>query len=1472
MNDFEFPPLTLDALPPLLFGAFTEEIDPAWRALQVELQLSALRRTVGEDGDLQSAAWQRVQHLQTQGVQARAACARAARAVVARPDAWAVFKPGHVLFDTLCTAQRQALRAEGQMAKALGLLGTVQAARLDALLDAPDDQQRADGDTLIADLALLNPAGNEVVPGVLLITHRDALAQPSAEHEVLVHWPGAQGGLASFRSLDDLKDALLVGADATVHAQTTLSVAPLVGHAFDLGLARQWRQQLGRVQAIEAGQFTYPDAPSVAASRQRWQREAAQALAAPRHDARDQALAELLHELNADTLARSLPAWMSNLAQVDRDEVQQRVDAYLQALDSARQQLQRDVAPRDEFVAAQWAGPLQRQFGVQPEQLQVDVPVSVQAVKEVVGGSGAPGTPSVLINTPSAERETLSLERLALMGVDATLATRLQFAQVQGLNLAVGTPLPSVAWLSEQTVALDVAARYEQSLRDAFTGPAEDNAEAVRARREVLLAPWQTSLALHITLARLRGRLNVAALELLGNPQAQLFTVRLHRGPNSLEAQATTTLGSVTLVRHPDTSLTVLHLPDAPNGKVLSYHDSPEQACVALARMALDSGMVDYLASQPLVGDPALQAAYIRQALLANFTGFIVPGERLATAGSLAERQLHLQLGRAVTQHRASARSRDTLWLEAAAQGHGEIFTIIKVLVGLVPFVGTAVGVYDAFESAVAAIDGWRGGRPGDSLDQLENLLAALVGAAMDVLPGVAAGNAAKVRTLLRTRQAASGRRVGPVVDSAAAFRGYESPLSPALLRNPEAGIYRHADQPYIVRAGHAYPVQWDAAYRTWRLQGNALKTYRQPVVLDASGQWNTHGAVYGRLVAGGLPGGGAVLTHVADQMVEHLPQAVQRRLPRWLGDAQVREQRRIYDRMITEEREVSRLFQATEQARQRYVSNDESLRQALVRSGTEEIQACDQLLVTLAEQRARLPDSVYRNTVRGTRYQAMGRIQNLIRLGKDRLRVLAAEYVQMQEAQNARVAAAERREVELQAFIRDSEAFLRQGRELRVQLLEQVDFIERWSTRFEQEWHRAALDPRRKADMERVMRESDYRYQPRLHQVMKAETLLKLVLKDELGGTPERLVLVRLFARDVRALNALLSTWRDMGEVANLSSAHRKRLLEQFVAEMEHFRWRLEEWTGAYPEQIDLRYQKGVLRHLKGLSEQAQAELGRDVPTLRREQPEGGPRKRVFETVDDRVLIGTERGKGDAQIMQVDLQDGTAQRYQRQANGKWQLQEAAALQRQLSELQAQAQVRLDKSGQLALRAEGYSRRGMALASVEDLLVNEGRGLEGLARQIERLATAMDDIADLVARLRARGQDLVTQGQALRVRLTKASDQPTMAYVEYLLDQRQVRLERRGGRVAEGFEGQSFLQEYAVVDLASGEDLWFAHFHYQKQRHGFDAFSAAHLKRGDQRLLGAQWEAQQAAQGLNSRVWRSPINLPQARQHFEPLG
>lgn len=1461
------------APPALLFGAFAEEIDPYWREWQVSQQLAAIRATVGDNADLKSAQWRTLRDYQQAIGAARQACLLAARPLLGRTEAWAELAPGHILFDKLSAAHAKALRAEFDMMRALGQLKGKQASRLEALLDNPDDAGRAAGNILIADVALLSAAGNDILAGVMVITHASAVHDTAGTWGVQVYWPGTHGGLAHFDSLDAFQMAVLEGlaeADPSLHAQVSFSYGPIIGNAFDIGLKRQWRQLHLHAQAIEKGERLYADADTPEASLQRWRVEALAALEAPRHDARDQAFLDVLFEHETVTLAQGLPTWLRGLNQQAREDLGQRLADYLAALDKAQRLLARDVPPRDEFAAAALAQRLQRTFKLQPENLVIDLPVSVATVRETIPGSGAPGTPVKMITQPSEAREQLSLVSLALVGIDAELTQRLHFAHVQRRGVMDSVVLPTLVQLKTLFAELDLPARYESSLRDAFKGLPGESAEAIQARRTTLLAPWQASLRLQGQLALRRSRLDDAAVALLESPAAQLHWV-LFKGADTLAGGV---LAGVVLINDPAAELTVLYLPDAPNGKVLTQHDSMAQACRRLVQMSLESRMVDYLAALPASGRASDHGAYMREAQLRNFDGWLVPGERIGVATSVAEYQLNLQMGRLIRHHRATARTQDQLWLEAAARSHDSIFMIIKVLVGLLPFVGGAVAVYDAFDSAVQAVQAFRRGDTADGLLELENMLASLIGAAMDILPGTVAGGVGNVKSLrARVRAGQLGpqaaKRLAPAAGAGhvSAFRGYESDVAIASLQSARNGVFSHAGSHYILRGGDAYAVQWDATYNTWRLSGTALKTYRQPVKLDASGQWQTHGAVSGRLVEGGLDGGGGAISAVADSLVERLPLAVQARLPRWLGDALVREQRRIFSRLVADERASIQRLHATEDARARFAAADvldEALRKAVVDLAIQEVQAAERFLASLADHRAYLPDKVYRRSYQGTRYQSMDRMQLLVRMGKARRQVLRDEFGVRQAGHQRLIDAAERGELTLEAFTEAMNRTLGATQEVRVKLLETADFIHEWSARFEREWQSASLDAPRRAEIERLIREGDYDYRPRLDDAVKAEVLLKLVLKPQLSTTPERLLLGQLVVRDVRQLDILLATWRDT-EVVDLSAAQRQRVLSQFATATELFRWRLEEWTSVYAQYIDLRYQKRLVNHLKALVDEAtRGRASAERP--RRPQPEGGPRRRVFETVDDEMLIGTESGTGAQRSMQVELGDGSVRHYELEADNRWALREAAATQARLAELLGRAQVQLATSEALVLRAEGYARRGMALASIDDLISNEGRGLVELATAIERLSTAGDDMVSLLERLRSRGAELMIQAARLRIRLTKAMQHPTMAHAEYLLGQQAIRLERRTGRVPE-LDTQQFLQEYVMVDVASGEDLWVAHFHYGKMRYAFDNFAAAHVKRADQARLGAQWEAQNTP----AKVWRSPISPAQARQHFQPL-
>lgn len=63
----------------------------------------------------------------------------------------------------------------------------------------------------------------------------------------------------------------------------------------------------------------------------------------------------------------------------------------------------------------------------------------------------------------------------------------------------------------------------------------------------------------------------------------------------------------------------------------------------------------------------------------------------------------------------------------------------MRMALGVVPFVGSAIALYDAWSSANRAVASLLRGDVGDGVTEIESVLLSLVDAALDILPGVAA-------------------------------------------------------------------------------------------------------------------------------------------------------------------------------------------------------------------------------------------------------------------------------------------------------------------------------------------------------------------------------------------------------------------------------------------------------------------------------------------------------------------------------------------------------------------------------------------------------------------------------------------------------------------------------------------------------------------------------------------------------------
>ena len=122
---------------------------------------------------------------------------------------------------------------------------------------------------------------------------------------------------------------------------------------------------------------------------------------------------------------------------------------------------------------------------------------------------------------------------------------------------------------------------------------------------------------------------------------------------------------------------------------------------------------------------------------------------------------------------------------------------------------------------------------------------------------------------------------------------------------------------------------------------------------------------------------------------------------------------------------------------------------------------------------------------------------------------------------------------------------------------------------------------------------------------------------------------------------------------------------------------------------------------------------------------------------------------------------------------------------------------------------------------------------------------------------------LYREGKRIKLEVLKRRP-PEAAHVELLLREGAVTVDPPvGARTRLRGRDKGFLQEYAVVDVNTNRPLWYAHFHYPTLTGPEEAYTAAHLKNRQQRLMGGRFEPLS-----DIAVYRSEIGLHLARSLF----
>lgn len=455
------------------------------------------------------------------------------------------------------------------------------------------------------------------------------------------------------------------------------------------------------------------------------------------------------------------------------------------------------------------------------------------------------GNPTKTVLEPSTARVSLSLEDLALGNIDNALSERLGFMKVLVSTLDTNEREVLAAALTPRYVKtmvteLDVAQQYEDLIKETWLGTDREASFTRDARLECLMEPHRLILKIQGRLAHLNGTLTADELQVFNRAAEQAKPVGLVVLPAVLSVGGRTPMtaparcpASASLKKkHRDDPPLPARQPGPPVRAALRYPRASPPGPLQPVPVQRHGQLPGRTRS---AGDVERHAGRINQAVLKNYSALIAIGKPWPGAPSLATHVFNAHMGRLLEAHRATSRSNSELYRERYAMKGEQAFTWIKMAMGVVPIVGTAIGLHDGWTSANEAVRAFRRGDPVEGLQAVTQVLQSLIDAAIDVGTGVLiTPSAARARTAARQLRNAfnvSGYLRPPPSRSAhigLRFSGYEyeKALSLGHLQPATYGlyrhIYRHADGDFILRRHALYQVELQDGH--WRLSGNSKK------------------------------------------------------------------------------------------------------------------------------------------------------------------------------------------------------------------------------------------------------------------------------------------------------------------------------------------------------------------------------------------------------------------------------------------------------------------------------------------------------------------------------------------------------------------------------------------------------------------------------------------------------------------------
>ncbi|MCO7514407.1 hypothetical protein NJF44_04315 [Pseudomonas guariconensis] len=1153
------------------------------------------------------------------------------------------------------------------------------------------------------------------------------------------------------------------------------------------------------------------------------------------------------------------------------------LEALRQAMFATHQLMSRDLPERARFARAAMHKRVRQDFNLtEVPKITLNMADHVFQEREPIPGSGQ-GHAQKIVYRFSEQRSDITLETFLLWAADDHMAMRLTNAHLR-LTGPDETPVHieglDLTYIANLAKELDLAGAYERLILQAFKGLEGETDWETARRQELLRAPFEHRLRIIALGQQTLDTQGQALLERFAQEQLTLAAARTVKHRSLVLRPGTAPDGSRTDVElsgasllYAETGPVLLLLPDAPNGKVVSQYTTSQLAIEALQTMALEQDMRTYLAELPVDGKASDHLAYLNAALLAKVSGFI--GVGLVRNESLPQLHASLEMGRLIRRHRTSSRSQSDLYLETEAMLHGQIYDYIKLALGFVPGVGLAVGLYDGWSAANAAVAAFMRGDPRQGVEHLNSVFLSLIDALFDLWPMAAPTSGAalaRARTLQRQRQSGFHVTSLPRMEHSNPFTGYaiDAP-SGRWSDHPQpwgSGVHRHVEsgQDYIAHQGQLYPVEWDASHHTWRLKGNATRSYKQPVRLNGEGVWQSHGSVSGRIVDAGLAGGGAYLSTLYNRGLETVRGYLRPRpaiqSPRAIL-TEMHRTRQHFHRTLPETMEnYNRVRGVTRDGITGSRADAATIDRALTRAVDQLLEFVDfneRSLERLQTLRRQIDRRSYQAIADEFKYDLRKQHSKLISLQRQQMQNYFRELARLEGLTDQLTETA----------VKAHMTALRNNAQQLVLVLQKL----------EAEFVRYARvrNHLRGADLtayDQDIMKLEMPLNPAGYQIVRVSAQVALLVKPA-PFSYESLLFLRRFNPHVRDLRTSLFSQGDL-DLAVMSRSQERRALHQFKEQYQSFINQTRIWEDTYGDFIDTAAAAQVRDALQDLIAKIEQGLGTPATSARPASNRGQSRPRVFETDDHQVFIGHERVVNGESAMEVshNLNGQPHARYTRTEQGTWRATHhdrrmpsvptkalETAAKRLLKNVPAQHaklqhyQVLNMRPLDLQSMAEGYAS-------------NLRKGADDMVRQIgEALSEAQ---SALVQRLRQAADELDALGLRLRLQQTKATQQPTVDHLTYLVDQKAVKVRWSRELVpARSSKGKplEYLEEYRVDDSITGEALWYVHFHFeQRPVQGFARLKAGHIKVASERNLGA-----------GSGAWRGPVSEAQANLLFEGL-